>query len=115
MDKAFKRHAIGVGEFLSGIAESEQTPNSDDICAAGFEVFERAPHSRASIDHIIHNCDACPLDSVAERVGNAIACREKAIFTGFGEALRIREGYIQFRRYDQCDKSSLYERAADRV
>ena len=48
-------------------------------------------------------------------VGNTIACREQAVFTGSGKTLRIREDEIQFRGYDQDDKGSFHKRTTDRI
>jgi len=88
----------GVGEFLSGVAQSEQTSNGGYICTAGLEIFERAPHNRASIDHIIHDCDACPLNNVAQ-----LASGSKYVRAALGLHPELvhshRHELEQFRRY----------------
>lgn len=115
MEKALQHHMPGVSELLSGIAQSQQTRNRDNLCSAGFQIFKRATHSGARIHHIVHDSNARAFDSPPKSVWNTIPYRKKPVLTAFSKTLRIREGKIQFRGYDQGHKSPFHKGTANRV
>jgi hypothetical protein len=115
MEKALQDYMLGVGELLSGIAQSEQTRNRDNLCSATFQIFKRATRSGTRINHVIHDSDVRAFDNRPESVWKAIPRRKKVVRTVLSKALRIREGEIEFRGYDQGDKSPFHERTTNRV
>jgi hypothetical protein len=54
-------------EFSDGIAQRKKRANGNEACAKGLQIEERSPHSRPSIDNIVHDRHAFSFDHRLQR------------------------------------------------
>ncbi len=66
--------ALG-GKLGDRIAQRKKRANCNDHCAKGLQIGEGSPHSRASIDNIIHYRDALTFDGRMQRYRETVLDR----------------------------------------
>jgi hypothetical protein len=104
--EALEWDAMLRGEAPGRVAEDEERADRDRLGVALAQVGERAAHGGACGDHVVHDDDAPPADSVPQRAGEPVLDREHAAAAG-RDPLGVRELRPEFRRDRQRDEGAL--------